>query len=99
MKITPGLAFMTIAGTLIFLGLAVLGWGGFAAFFSHPALATVAVATVVMAGVGLLSSGNLSAGEREARGNRWVLIAFAVVGLLGAWLPAYTDRKDFWTFD
>jgi protein-S-isoprenylcysteine O-methyltransferase Ste14 len=21
-----------------------------------------------------------------------------VIGLLGAWLPAYTDRKDFWTF-
>jgi protein-S-isoprenylcysteine O-methyltransferase Ste14 len=98
MKITPGLAFMNIAGTLVFLGLAILGWGGFAAFFSHPALATVAAATLVMAGVGLFSSANLSAGEREARGNRWVLIAFAVIGLLGAWLPAYTDRKDFWTF-
>ncbi len=99
MKITPGLAFMNIAGTLVFLGLAILGWGGFAAFFSHPALTTVAVATLVMAGVGLLSNANLSAGEREARGNRWVLIAFAVVGLLGAWLPAYSDRKNFWTLD
>ena len=74
MKITPGQAFMNIAGTLIFLGLAILGWGGFAAFFSHPPLATVAAATLVMAGVGLFSSANLSAGEREARGNRWVLI-------------------------
>jgi hypothetical protein len=37
MKIAPGLAFMNIAGTLIFLGLAILGWGGFAAFFlKHP---------------------------------------------------------------
>jgi hypothetical protein len=53
MNITPGLAFMNIAGTLVFLALAILGWGGFAAFFSHPPLATVAAATLVMAGVGL----------------------------------------------
>jgi hypothetical protein len=68
MKITPGQAFMNIAGTLIFLGLAILGWGGFAAFFSHAVLATVAAATLVRAGAGLFSSANLSAGEREARG-------------------------------
>ena len=36
---------------------------------------------------------------REDRGNRWVLAAFAVLGLLGAYLPAYTDRKGFWTLD
>ncbi|HME26092.1 MAG TPA: isoprenylcysteine carboxylmethyltransferase family protein [Acetobacteraceae bacterium] len=99
MTITPRLAFMSIAGTLGFLGLAVLGKGGFAAFFSQPALTAVAVATVVMAGVAVFSRGNLSSGEREDRGNRWVLIAFAVIGLLGAWLPAYTDRKEFWTLD
>ncbi len=28
-----------------------------------------------------------------------MLIAFGVLGLLGAWLPAYTDRKEFWTLD
>ena len=26
-----------LAGGLVYLGLAVLGWGGFAAFFAHPA--------------------------------------------------------------
>jgi protein-S-isoprenylcysteine O-methyltransferase Ste14 len=49
--------------------------------------------------VGLFSSGNLSTGEREDRGNRWVFVAFGVLGVLGAWLPAYTDRKDFLTLD
>ncbi|WP_254899537.1 hypothetical protein, partial [Methylomagnum ishizawai] len=36
MKPTPGWAFPAIVATLAYLGLAVLGWGGFAAFFSHP---------------------------------------------------------------
>src|SRR2546421_4693585 len=96
---TPRLALITIAATLAFLGLAVLGQGGFTAFFSHPALVAVAVITFVRAGVGLFSSGNLSPGEREDRGNRWVLIAFGVLGVLAAYLPAYTDRTGFWTLD
>jgi len=33
------------------------------------------------------------------RGNRWVLAAFAVLGVLGAYLPALTDRLDVWTLD
>jgi protein-S-isoprenylcysteine O-methyltransferase Ste14 len=52
-----------------------------------------------MTGVALFSRGNLSPGEREDRGNRWVLAAFGVIGLLLAYLPAYTDRTDVWTLD
>jgi len=52
-----------------------------------------------LTGVALFSGGNLSPGEREDRGNRWVLAAFGVIGILLAYLPAYTDRKDFWTLD
>jgi protein-S-isoprenylcysteine O-methyltransferase Ste14 len=85
--------------TLAYLGLAVLGWGGFAAFFSHSALLALAIALLVMAGVALFSSGNLSPGEREDRANRWVIVAFVLIGLLSAYLPAYTDRKGFWTLD
>ncbi|SIT37151.1 Isoprenylcysteine carboxyl methyltransferase [Paraburkholderia piptadeniae] len=99
MASTPRLAFVTVVSTLAYLGLAILGWGGFSAFFSHAALTVVAIATIAMAGVGLLSAGNLSTGEREDRGNRWVLAAFGVIGLLSAWLPAYTDRKAFWILD
>ena len=96
---TPKLALFIIAATLAYLGLAILGWGGFAAFFSHPALIALTVALCVMSGVALFSEGNLSSGEREDRGNRWVLIAFGLLGLLAGYLPAYTDRKEFWTFD
>jgi protein-S-isoprenylcysteine O-methyltransferase Ste14 len=99
MMSTPKLAFATVTGMMIYLGLAVLGWGGFAAFFSHPALSVVAIATLVLSVVAIFSRVNLSAGEREDRDNRWVIAALIVIGLLQAYLPAYTDRKEFWTLD
>jgi len=37
MAVTPRLAILTIVASLAYLGLAILGWGGFAAFFAHPA--------------------------------------------------------------
>ena len=96
---TPRLALFIIAATLAYLGLAILGWGGFAAFFSHPALIAVTVALCVMSGMALFSEGNLSSGEREDRANRWVIVAFSLIGVLAAYLPAYTDQKGFWILD
>src|SRR5262250_1339223 len=96
---TPRVAFIAVVGTLAYLGLAILGWGSFAAFFSHPPLIALVTVGFVLAGVALFSGGNLSPGEREDKGNRWVLAAFGVIGILLAYLPAYTDRKDFWTLD
>jgi hypothetical protein len=46
-----------------------------------------------LSGVALFSDGNLSPGVREGRANRWVIVAFGLIGLLAAYLPAYTDRK------
>jgi protein-S-isoprenylcysteine O-methyltransferase Ste14 len=96
---TPKLAAFAIAGSLAYLGLAILGRGGFAAFFSHAALIALAIVLFALSGVALFSRGNLSPGEREDRGNRWVLAAFGLIGLLLAYVPAYTDRTDFWTLD
>ena len=96
---TPRLAFITLLATLAYLGLAILGWGGFAAFFSHPALIALAIALFVLSGVALFGGGNLSPGEREDRANRWVIVPFALIGLLDAYLPAYTDRNGFWTLN
>ena len=53
----------------------------------------------VMSGAAYFAGGNLSPGEREDRGNRWVLAAFGVLGLLNVYLPAYADQKEFWTID
>jgi len=96
---TLRLTLGTVAATAAYLGLAVLGWGGFAAFFSHPALTGVAIVTFVLAGAALFSSVNLSPGVREDRGNRWIFAPLAVIGVLSAYLPAYTDRLDVWTID
>jgi protein-S-isoprenylcysteine O-methyltransferase Ste14 len=99
MTLTPRLALFTVMVTLAYLGLAILGRGGFAAFFSHPPLIALTIVFFVLVGVALFSGGNLSSGEREDRGNRWVLAAFGIIGLLSAYLPAYTDHREFWTFD
>lgn len=98
MAVTRKFAIAASVSTLVYLGLAVLGIGGFAAFFSHPQLTVIAVATLALAAVALLTEGNLSAGERENRDNRWVLAAFGASGLLLACVPALTDRLDVWTF-
>lgn len=98
MKISARLAFFAVFSTLAYLGLAIWGIGGFAAYFSHGSLLVIALATLVMAVVSLFSEVNLSSGEREDRANRWVIPAFGVIGLLSGFLPAYTDRIDFWTF-
>ena len=90
---------LIIGGTAAYLGLAILGWGGFAAFFSHPALTALAIALFALSGAALFAGGNLSSGEREDRSNRWVLVAFGLIGLLDGYLPAYTDRREFWTLD
>lgn len=95
----PQLALIVVVTSLAYVGLAILGWGGFAAFFSHPPLIVAVLITFVLSGASLFTAGNLSSGEREDRGNRWVLIPFTVIGLLSGWLPAFTDRMDFWTLD
>ena len=55
------------------------------------------VVTVALGFASLLSEGQLGSGAREDRSNRWVLGALAVLGLADAYLPAYTDRREFLT--
>jgi hypothetical protein len=85
---TPSLnlAFAFVVATLCYPGLAILGAGGFAAFFSHPALVALAIITWFLSGAWFLSSGNASPGEREDRANRDALARAAdvpVCALLG----------------
>ena len=88
MMTTPILMLITIPATLAYLGLAILGWGGFAAFFSHQPLIALTITLLVLSAVAVFSGGNLSPGVREDRANRWVIVAFRLIGLLDAYLPA-----------
>jgi hypothetical protein len=88
-----------IVGTAASLGLAILGWGGWTAFFSHPARVALAVELSLMAGVSRCTGGHLGPGLREDRGHRWVIVALALIGRLNSSLPADVDRKAGWTLD
>jgi protein-S-isoprenylcysteine O-methyltransferase Ste14 len=80
-------------------GLAIAGWGGWSAFFAHPALRALAWVTVGLVALAIPSGGGLSTGVKEDRENRWVLAAFSIIALLMAYFSAYTDRIGFWTLD
>ncbi len=90
------LVFVTVG---IQVGLTVLGMGGLAFFYAHPALKALAIVGLLLLIASLFTEGNLSPGEREDRDNRWVLAAFTAILLLVSYLPAYMDRMDIWTID
>src|SRR5271165_124073 len=90
---------LIVVSTLVWLSLAIFGLGGPKPFFSHEALIALTVVLCLMVVASMLAGGNLSSGVREDRGNRWVIAAFALVGLLDGWLPAWSDRNDFWVID
>jgi len=98
-KMKVKLMFVSLLSVSLQFGLAVLGWGGFAGFFSLPAFWALAIATAVLVFVAMFSAGNLSSGQQEDRGNRWVLAAFGVIAILIAYLPAFTDRKGILVID
>jgi protein-S-isoprenylcysteine O-methyltransferase Ste14 len=88
-----------VVSILIQFGLAIIGWGGWSAFFAHPPFWGLAVITGVLAILAIPSGGGISTGEKEDRSNRWVLGAFGVIALLMAFFSSYTDRIGFWTVD
>jgi protein-S-isoprenylcysteine O-methyltransferase Ste14 len=96
----PLARFVLVVGTsLAYFALAILGWGSVSAFFSHPALVALAIATALLVIAAYIAGGNVSSGVREDRSNRWVVGAFALIGLLNGFFPAYTDRMGFWTLE
>jgi protein-S-isoprenylcysteine O-methyltransferase Ste14 len=90
---------LVVGGVIVYLGLAVLGWGGLAAFFAEPARIALVGVLAALAVASWFAGGNVSPGEREDRSNRWVIFVLVVIGLVDGWLPAWTERMAFWTFD
>ncbi|HVC09688.1 MAG TPA: isoprenylcysteine carboxylmethyltransferase family protein [Elusimicrobiota bacterium] len=98
MKMPLATAAVVFASSLAYLGLAALGAGGLAAFWARPQFAALALVTLALAAAACFSEGGLRRGVREDRENRWVIAAFAVLGLADAYLPAWADRRGVWTF-
>jgi protein-S-isoprenylcysteine O-methyltransferase Ste14 len=94
----PRLVVFTILSVIAYLALAVAGAGGAGRFFSYPPLIAISLVTVALGIVSLFSEAHVGSGVKEDRSNRWVIAALGVLGLLGAYLPPYTDRIDFLTF-
>jgi protein-S-isoprenylcysteine O-methyltransferase Ste14 len=92
------LAVVTVLSVIAYLGLAIVGAGGPGRFFSYPPLIAVSVVTIALGVLGLFSEAHIGSGVREDRSNRWVVAALGVLGVVDAYLPAYTDRIDFLTF-
>jgi protein-S-isoprenylcysteine O-methyltransferase Ste14 len=92
------LAAATVLSVIAYLGLAIVGAGGPGRFFSYPPLIAVSVVTIALGVLGLFSEAHIGSGVREDRSNRWVVAALGVLGLIDAYLPAYTDRVGFLTF-
>ena len=88
------MAVATLVGVSAYVGLAVLAWGGWVPFFSDPARVALVIVTAGLTAAAIASPGNLSRGEREDRGNRWVIAALTILGLLIGFMPAYTDRHE-----
>ena len=94
----PRLAALTIVSWAAYLGLAIAGAGGARRFFSYPPLTAVTVVTIALGFAALFGEGHIGAEVKEDRSNRWVIAALSALGLIDAYLPAYTDRIDFLTF-
>ena len=95
----PLLLLITLVSSGAWFLLAVWGWGGFGAFFAHPARIALVASTVPMVIAGMFSDAGLRTGEREDRGNRWIFVPLFVLSVLAGWLPAWCDRTDTLTLD
>jgi protein-S-isoprenylcysteine O-methyltransferase Ste14 len=95
-----GLVIATLlGGTVLFLGLAALGWGSVSGLLAHRARAGFVALSLLATLVGLLSPVSFSSGEREDVRARWIFVPSAAGMLLLFWLVPYLDRRDLWSLD
>jgi protein-S-isoprenylcysteine O-methyltransferase Ste14 len=92
--IVSGLVVVALQWTL-----AIVAWGGWKAFFAHPAFIALAVVIACLILAAPFAGGNFDRGDKEDRGNRWVIPALFCLAVLNAFLSPLTDRLGFMTID
>jgi protein-S-isoprenylcysteine O-methyltransferase Ste14 len=99
MRFPSVMALLAILLTLAYLALAAFGAGGIGAFLARPQFIALSLLTLALTATALFTVGHIVRYERGDRDNRWRLAAYAIIALLSAYFPAYTDRIGFWTLD
>lgn len=84
---------LVLISTAVFLALAIVGWGGVAAFFAHAALWAVAMAVALLVIVAYFAGCNVRPGVREDRPNSWVFGAFSVISLLAGFAGMHRPHR------
>jgi protein-S-isoprenylcysteine O-methyltransferase Ste14 len=95
----PLVSAMFAASVVLFLAVPAWGWGGWGALVSHPARAMACLTLFVTTIVALFSGVNIAGRKRHASKGAWLVAPSLLVTLVTAWLPAYWDRRDYWTLD
>jgi protein-S-isoprenylcysteine O-methyltransferase Ste14 len=91
----PPLRVMAVLlSVAVWIGMAVLAYGGLAGFLANPARVGVLVVMLVLGIAAPFAGGNLSKGQQEDRGNRWVIPVLAAIALAQGWLPPWCDGHD-----
>jgi protein-S-isoprenylcysteine O-methyltransferase Ste14 len=98
MSASARIASLIVSG-LAYLGLAILGWGGVAAFFAHPARIALTIVFAAICIAAFFVGGNLSPGVREDRGNRWVIPVLGIIVTVDTYLAPWSERVQFLCFD
>jgi protein-S-isoprenylcysteine O-methyltransferase Ste14 len=98
-RTTKNLVF-GLGGTLLFLGLVILGWGDWRTFFSNPARAGVIILALAGAiAYAFSGSSGLGIGRREDPSSRRIFVPLIIIAIVFAWLPPHLDRLNRWTID
>ncbi|WP_435011575.1 methyltransferase family protein [Tundrisphaera lichenicola] len=88
---------MTLLSIVLFFGLAAWGWGGLGGLIGHPARAGGLLVIGLAAAASLFSGIHLGGCSRPDAHGRWRLVPLALISLLMACWPAYSDRRDLAT--
>jgi protein-S-isoprenylcysteine O-methyltransferase Ste14 len=83
---------------MLYLGLAIAGEGCAVRFFSHPPPVGVTVMTITLGGAALFNECHVGPRVREVHSNRWVIGALGALGFAIAYLLAFFERLDLFTF-
>jgi protein-S-isoprenylcysteine O-methyltransferase Ste14 len=91
---------VSLGSTLLYLLLAIWGWGDLQGFFSHPARICFVIVTAALAVAACFTeSSGFGAGRREMTSNRWVIVVLIVLSLAISWLAPHGDRRNLWAID